>query len=143
LAKIRAPDAGFEAALEQVRRADTFEARSFVNPLASASPPTGGATIRGGPSLDQALDWIAELDDSAPASDPVSTDDSIEGVAGELGLSPALTREDLNRARRRFMWRNHPDRRDEIGREIANRRVAIANMLIDRAKAALGGGKTK
>lgn len=143
MARVRAPDAGFEAALDEVRRADAFEAPSFVNPLASASPPTGSATIRSAPDLDQALDWIAELDDSTPASDPLSTDDSVEGVAAELGLSPSLTREDLNRARRRFMWRNHPDRRDDIGREIANRRVAIANMLIDRAQAALGGGKTK
>ena len=143
MAKVRAPNSAFEAALEEVRRADISDARSFVNPLASASPPTGGGTIHSGPSLDQALDWIAEFDDSAPATDPVSTDDSIEGVAGELGLSPSLTREDLNRARRRFMWRNHPDRRADIGREIANRRVAIANMLIDRAQAALGGGKPK
>jgi hypothetical protein len=143
LAKVRAPNSAFEAALDEVRRADAFETPSFVNPLATASPPTGGATIHSGPNLDQALDWIAELDDASSPGDPVSTDDSIESVAGELGLSPSLTREDLNRARRRFMWRNHPDRRAEIGREIANRRVAIANMLIDRAQAALGDGKPK
>jgi hypothetical protein len=143
LAKVRAPNPAFEAALDEVRRADALEARSFVNPLVSASPPTGGAAIHSGSHLDQALDWIAELDDASVPDDPVSSDDSVEGVASELGLSTSLTREDLNRARRRFMWRNHPDRRAEIGREIANRRVAIANMLIDRAQAALGGRKPK
>ena len=35
------------------------------------------------------------------------------------------------------MWVNHPDRRPDAPRELANRRVAIANMLLDRAEAAL------
>jgi hypothetical protein len=35
------------------------------------------------------------------------------------------------------MWNNHPDRRPDVPRELANRRVAIANMLVDRAQSAL------
>jgi len=43
----------------------------------------------------------------------------------------------LTRLRRRYMWANHPDRCADAPRERANRRVGIANMLIDRARAAL------
>jgi hypothetical protein len=50
-----------------------------------------------------------------------------------LGLTSFSTSDEFHRARRRFMWRNHPDRRPEIPAALANRRVAIANMLIDRA----------
>jgi hypothetical protein len=31
------------------------------------------------------------------------------------------------------MWENHPDRNPELPASLANRRVAIANMLVDRA----------
>jgi hypothetical protein len=39
------------------------------------------------------------------------------------------------------MWRNHPDRHGEAHREIATRRVAIANMLVDRAQARINNGR--
>ncbi len=41
------------------------------------------------------------------------------------------------------MWANHPDRRPDAPRELANRRVAIANMLLDRAEAALAGKRRR
>ncbi len=63
--------------------------------------------------------------------------DDADSIAAELGLTGALTHDELNRARRRFMWNNHPDRRPDVPRELANRRVAIANMLVDRAQSAL------
>ena len=64
------------------------------------------------------------------------TDDP-DAIAAELGLRGAPTLADLSLVRRRFMWANHPDRRPDAPRELANRRVAIANMLLDRAEAAL------
>jgi hypothetical protein len=39
------------------------------------------------------------------------------------------------------MWRNHPDRHRESQRASATRRVAIANMLLDRAQARLARGR--
>jgi hypothetical protein len=39
------------------------------------------------------------------------------------------------------MWRHHPDRRGEGQRDIATRRVAIANMLLDRAQARVASGR--
>ena len=41
------------------------------------------------------------------------------------------------------MWANHPDRRPDAPHDLVNRRVAIANMLLDRAKAALAGKKRR
>jgi len=94
---------------------------------------------------DGALDWIAEPAEPARAAKPAkppaaaaaekSPSDDPAAIAAELGLGDALSPAALNRARRRFMWENHPDRRPDLSRELANRRVAIANMLIDRALA--------
>ena len=56
-------------------------------------------------------------------------------IARELGLREADTPEALHRARRKFMWQNHPDRRADISADLATRRVAIANRLVDRALA--------
>jgi hypothetical protein len=41
------------------------------------------------------------------------------------------------------MWRNHPDRCSEAQRPLADRRVAVANMLIDRARAKLVGARRR
>ncbi len=87
---------------------------------------------------DQALDWIEESQGAASAPNAARTpSDNADSIAAELGLTDALTHDELNRARRRFMWNNHPDRRPDVPLELANRRVAIANMLVDRAHRAL------
>jgi len=70
----------------------------------------------------------------APQPDPAETDP--QAIAAALGLSPELTREDLHRIRRDFALLNHPDRVSAFSREVATRRMAIANTLIDRALAA-------
>jgi len=130
-------------------------------PFAAVDPPAEAAD---GPTSawDQALAWVEGMgeppqvepyraepppaeptaprfDSFAPPAEPAAplTDDP-DAIAAELGLSRATTLAELHRARRRFMWANHPDRRPDAPRELANRRVAIANMLIDRAEAALG-----
>ena len=55
-------------------------------------------------------------------------------IAMELGLGAALTLDQLTSRWRDFVWRNHPDRQPVAAREGANRRVAIANTLYDRAR---------
>jgi len=54
-------------------------------------------------------------------------------VAEELGLAPSLTPRQLNALRRSFARSHHPDRVAPPLREEATRRMAIANILIDRA----------
>jgi hypothetical protein len=54
-----------------------------------------------------------------------------EAIAEELGLSPELGLVDLKRIRRDFAKKNHPDRFEPARRRSAERRMSIANMLID------------
>lgn len=57
-------------------------------------------------------------------------------IARELGIKPRSKPEELDRARRAFALRYHPDRVPEVFRERAALRMQIANMLIDEAKRA-------
>ena len=61
-----------------------------------------------------------------PASDP-------EAIAAELRLTPQLTTKELVRIRREFALANHPDRVAPGHRDLATRRMTLANALIDRA----------
>jgi hypothetical protein len=95
------------------------------------------ASAGGGSHWDAALAWLDDQDDGKPSPEPAPVEITPELVLRELGPTEDLTVEELNRMRRLYMWRNHPDRRGEAQRESATRRVAIANMLIDRAEARL------
>lgn len=64
-----------------------------------------------------------------PSIDPLD-------VARELGLDGGRPPRDLDRVRRDFAFRNHPDRVAVELRERAMVRMQIANMLIDEAKRA-------
>ena len=144
----RRNDSTFAQVLDEVERCDDPErlgraGKLLGYPFATLAPPVEpDASSEHDPTelWDQALDWIGEPQDaaSAPAMASAPSDDA-NSIAAELGLTGALTHDELNRARRRFMWRNHPDRRPDVPRELANRRVAIANMLVDRAQGALTG----
>lgn len=57
-----------------------------------------------------------------------------ESISKELGLQSAKAASDLDKARRVFAMRYHPDRVPEEFRERAALRMQIANMLIDQAK---------
>jgi hypothetical protein len=143
----RRNDSTFARVLDEVERSDDSERRSgrvgklLGYPFATLAPPTEPeASEDHDPAelWDQALDWIAEPREGADAPGTASPpSDDPDSIAAELGLTGALTHDELNRARRRFMWNNHPDRRPDAPRELANRRVAIANMLVDRAHGAL------
>jgi hypothetical protein len=54
-------------------------------------------------------------------------------VAEELGLRPGLAPRELIALRRAFALANHPDRLPPERRDEATRRMAIANILVDRA----------
>jgi len=134
----------FESVLDDCARPedviDQTEPHSPAAAFAAFAPPTDVGRQGGGESAgqwDQALDWIGDPEE-APAVKPwVPLSDDAEAIAAELGLARNLTLQELKWARRRFMWDNHPDRRRDAAPEIANRRVAVANMLIDRAEVAL------
>jgi hypothetical protein len=92
-----------------------------------------------------AYDELADETRPAPGIDPPQNDvpkapkieppkqekTEDEAIAEELGLSPDLGTIDLKRIRRDFAKRNHPDRFEPARRGSAERRMSIANMLID------------
>ncbi len=128
-------------------------------PFADVDPPTDAADGTTG-AWDQALAWVEaaggppqvdparaappQVESTAPRAEPTAPlSDDPDANSAEHGLSATPTLADLSRARRRFMWMNHPDRRPDAPRELANRRVAIANMLLDRAEAALKANRRR
>ena len=128
----------FHEVLVEVGRSRSTDGRAgerFVNPVAGAAFPFVGRVWHGAAALPNEPDFF-EADEPPPIAEPPLSDDP-EAIARELELDQALSERDLDRARRRFMWRHHPDRCEESQRARADRRVAIANMLIDRARAAL------
>ena len=135
-------------------------ARSLGYPFAAVDPPTEAADGQPTSAWDQALAWVEAAGEppqvepsrgEAPPVEPAASSlepaapltDDPEAIAAELGLNDAPTLAVLRRARRRFMWINHPDRRRDAPHELANRRVAIANMLLDRAEAALSAPRRR
>ena len=87
-------------------------------PETDAAKPDGPAV----PELQPALDDLFFLDP--------------ESIARELGITARSRPDELDRARRTFAMRYHPDRVPEEARERAALRMQIANMLIDAAKRA-------
>ncbi len=57
-----------------------------------------------------------------------------ESISRELGIKPKSKPDELDKARRAFAMRYHPDRVPEEFRARAALRMQIANMLIDEAK---------
>lgn len=76
--------------------------------------------------------------DAAPAHLAPLLDDLFfldpESISKELGIQSATGPGDLDKARRTFAMRYHPDRVPEQFRDRAALRMQIANMLIDQAK---------
>ncbi len=120
------PRASFEAVLSSLRRRRDVEvgrqpsATAFR--LAEDERTMGFAAI-----ADVAFEDIGQ-----ERTEPLPSD-ATDAIASELALSGIADPERLRALRRRFMWANHPDRRPDLPRALADRRVAIANMLIDRA----------
>jgi hypothetical protein len=78
-------------------------------------------------------DTLAELYVEMPQRPTPPGPTHFAAVAEELGLRPGLTPWELGRVRRNFALSNHPDRVLPAHRDQATRRMAIANILIDRA----------
>ncbi len=129
----------FDAALRRAERREEEAATPPPPAFGSLAPPLPAAppTPCGRHSLwEAAAAWTPEADPPAPSPEPQRPPRPsvrAEDIAAELGLHNPKTMAELLRARRRFMWDNHPDRRRDLDRDLANRRVAMANMLLDRA----------
>jgi len=82
---------------------------------------------------------VAAVEEPAPPpeSEPVMPDHlariAPEEIAAELAIAAADTQQTLNEKRRAFAKANHPDGVAEPFRDNANRRMMIANLLIDEA----------
>ena len=72
----------------------------------------------------------ADLSEAAPQGTPRSVE---EAVALELQLSDDLEPAELERMRRTFAYRNHPDRVGPAHQARALLRMTVANVLIDQA----------
>jgi hypothetical protein len=134
----------FGRVLADVGRAgvrDSERVTRLFNPAAGAAFPLGESDAGDAQGMDSVLDCFVEDASPTPEEYDLPLSDDPQTIAQELGLDRAANEEDLNRARRRFMWRNHPDRRGEAQRGLADRRVAVANMLIDRARAKLAAAR--
>jgi hypothetical protein len=142
------PRHAFDAALEEFEQEAPEEAphRTILGAVSAlavaaaglARPPSGVHWL-----WEFAAEWAPPADPPAPppppppAPEPPKPSARPEDIAAELHLAKLLTSLDVAQARRRFMWDNHPDRRGDLDRDLANRRVAIANMLLDRRLATL------
>lgn len=85
-----------------------------------AAPADAGARVEAEASLEPALEDLFFLDPGT--------------IARELNLRKLRSAPELDKARRSFAMRYHPDRMPENLRERAKLRMQIANMLIDEAK---------
>jgi hypothetical protein len=129
----KADDRGFDRALEAVGRAASAETGERV-----AAAYRGRIVLEclleqaehaGRPSHDALTELYVERPQPVPAPGPAD----YVSVAEELGLRPELTPRELHASRRAFALANHPDRVPPPRRDEATRRMAIANILIDRA----------
>ena len=107
----------------------------FVDPLANAPPFVWEREPA--PIMAHADEYVGQEPAEQTRAEPppaaiVLPSDDVEAIERELGLTNIATRAGLLQARRAFMWANHPDRRPEWPSDLATRRVALANMLIDR-----------
>jgi hypothetical protein len=97
-------------------------------------PPLEGDPDAGAANPDLWADTLAwlELGDEPPATEKMRPADPA-AIGEELGLTRDLSVADINRIRRAFALRNHPDLCAPAQRELATQRMRIANMLIDAA----------
>jgi hypothetical protein len=128
-----ADDRGFDQVLEAVERAATSEtgerAAAAYRGRIVLECLLEQAEHAARPSHDALTELYVERPQPVPAPGPAD----YASVAEELGLRPGLTPRELNASRRAFALANHPDRVPHPHRDEATRRMAIANILVDRA----------
>ena len=135
----------FEAALDEAGRKAKEDAPG--PPHVRFSPELSPAPAGHHLLWESAAAWTPEADPPEPPPEPASAPPrpsaEPEDIAGELRLCTLKTLAEVAQARRRFMWENHPDRRADLDRDLANRRVAVANMLLDRVHWLLAHGRAR
>lgn len=89
-------------------------------------------------AADTAAYYAEAADDNAAAMAEMEDEDQI---LVELDLASVATLADLARTRRNFALRNHPDLFHPRLRMIANRRMQLANMLLDRRRREIEAGR--
>lgn len=88
---------------------------------------------------DESAGTIAEdIAEPVPA-EPISFDLDEDKIAAELGLASARSVTELKRARRAFARRYHPDLFAPHLQPLANARMQLANMLLDKKRRELEG----
>ncbi len=89
------------------------------------APTDGGSSASAKAYLGLDMGWITP--ESLPETAP-------ELIARELALERLADVKSLDRLRREFAFRNHPDRMKAEWRDSAMARMQVANRLIDEAK---------
>lgn len=125
--------AALEATLATSEEADA-EARRRGSVVRRGVPCLDGDSRLAAANPDVWTDTLAWLDfgDEPPTDEPPGPADPAV-IGEELGLADDLSAVDLNRIRRAFALRNHPDLCAAAYRDLATERMRIANMLIDAA----------
>jgi hypothetical protein len=101
---------------------------SGSSPRVHAEPLHRSASVRG-------IDMAAETQVDHARAPSLPEDCEPDALARELGLAEDLTTREVERIRRSFALANHPDRVSADQRDLATRRMTVANMLIDKALA--------
>jgi hypothetical protein len=99
----------------------------------AAAPPVSDLSARQAYRPDAQPDRMETGFETAMRASDLSLDP--DDIAYELDLDAVSTLEDLSILRRRFARLNHPDRVEAPMRDRANRRMTIANAMIDAAAA--------
>jgi hypothetical protein len=128
------PATPFHSVLDQVGRQNEPPA---VSVSAARTAPAGGWTYAAAePAAVSSAASTTEMyvhTDAAGRAPTVPPRSVEETVAHELQLSDDLKPADLERIRRTFAYRNHPDRVGPAHKMHALRRMTAANVLIDQA----------
>jgi hypothetical protein len=128
------PAAPFQAVLDQLHRQQDAPggaiSRGRIGPARGWAYPA--AEVTHASSVAAAAEMY--IDGDIPGTAPKGTPRSVEeAVAQELQLSDDLEPADLERIRRRFAYRNHPDRVGPAHKAPALQRMTVANVLVDQA----------
>lgn len=126
----------FSSMLDAVSgRREEHEAHVRLRPVGNPGFQVQFSSEAAKPATTEALTGLYDAPAFGEDTPPPPTTMDPDEIARELGLSGARTADDLHRARRRFALGNHPDRLDPGLREVATRRMMIANRLLDEALA--------
>lgn len=140
----------FLRALEEARRAAQRDDEESPSSRQASGPPLGSEFLR---AIDHMAGKVrsyvsthllsrlyaenagrsAAANDPQPPPPPAPPKSDHDAVMEELHLTPGLSAEDLLRLRREFAKSNHPDRVPSPARDVATRRMTIANCIIDEA----------